>query len=385
MQIAMAALEIPAGKASDDDILYSLRLIRSRRVGPTTFHRLLGEHGSVKAALEALPDIAAEAGVKDYEICTEARALEELRHGKLCGATLLLHGDPDYPLYLAETTDAPPALWVMGDQDLLRRPSLALVGARSASSLGLRMAKSLARDLGEDGQVIASGLARGIDSVAHEASLPTGTIAVMPGGVDVVYPKENASLAQEIAEKGLRVSENPPGTVPQTRHFPQRNRIIAGLSHGLVVVEAAAKSGSLITARIAAEQGRDVFAVPAHPFDARASGCNMLIRDGATLVRGASDVLAALGAEIATPAKPDPVADQPPDLGPEEQVKVQKAPPTQRQLERDILAVLGENPISEDMISRHLSKPASQIGPAVIMLETNGQILRLAGGLIARA
>ena len=247
------------------------------------------------------------------------------------------------------------------------------------------MAKSLARDLGEDGQVIASGLARGIDSVAHEASLPTGTIAVMPGGVDVVYPKENASLAQEIAEKGLRVSENPPGTVPQTRHFPQRNRIIAGLSHGLVVVEAAAKSGSLITARIAAEQGRDVFAVPAHPFDARASGCNMLIRDGATLVRGANDVLAALGAEIATPAKPDPVADQTPDLGPDEQVRAQKTPPTQRQLERDILAVLGENPISEDMISRHLSKPASQIGPAVIMLETNGQILRLAGGLIARA
>jgi DNA processing protein len=186
---------------------------------------------------------------------------------------------------------------LMGDPALLARPMIALVGARNASSLGTRMARRLAEELGEAGYVVVSGLARGIDTAAHHASLATGTVAVMAGGVDIVYPVENAVLAQEIAETGLRLSEQPMHLEPQARHFPRRNRIISGLAKAVVVVEAAAKSGSLITARTALDQGRDVLAVPGHPFDARAGGCNMLIRDGAVLVRSAADVIEALARE----------------------------------------------------------------------------------------
>nr|WP_245866824.1 DNA-processing protein DprA [Kandeliimicrobium roseum] len=271
-----------------------LRLLRSRRVGVSTFFRLLRECGSAADALDALPSIARAAGVDDYQPCPAAVAAAELRAGRLAGARLVAYGAPDYPAALLGLSDPPPLLWALGDLALLGRPAVALVGARNASSLGTRMARRLAADLGAAGHVVVSGLARGVDAAAHLGALKTGTIAVMAGGVDVVYPAENAVLAQEIAETGLRLSEQPMGLQPLARHFPRRNRIVSGLSRAVVVVEAAAKSGSLITARDALDQGREVMAVPGHPFDARASGCNMLIRDGALLVRGADDILAAL-------------------------------------------------------------------------------------------
>ncbi len=272
-----------------------LRLIRSRRVGAVTFHRLLAEHGSVRAALAALPEVARAAGVADYSPCPVEVARHEMAQARLAGARMIVPGGPGYPAGLEGMPDAPPVLWALGDIALLSRPSVAIVGARNASSLGVRMARRLSKALGEAGQVVVSGLARGIDTEAHLAALDTGTVAVMAGGVDVIYPEENAALASRIAQAGCLLSEQPMGMVPQARHFPLRNRIIAGLSRAVVVVEAAVRSGSLITARDALDLGREVLAVPGHPFDARAAGCNMLIRDGAVLVRSAEDVMEAIG------------------------------------------------------------------------------------------
>ena len=279
------------------EALAMLRLIRSRRVGPVTWHKLVADHGSATAALQALPGIASAAGVESYTVCPVEVARAEIAQARVAGARMLCFGDADYPAALMDLPDAPPVLWVQGDMALLNRPAIAMVGARNASSLGLRMARRLAETLAEAGFVVVSGLARGIDAEAHEASLVSGTVAVQAGGVDVVYPVENAELAGKIALQGCRISEQPMGMEPQARHFPLRNRIISGLSRAVIVVEAAARSGSLITARNALDQGRDVFAVPGHPFDARASGCNMLIRDGAVLIRSAADVIEALGGE----------------------------------------------------------------------------------------
>ncbi|MFZ5711060.1 MAG: DNA-processing protein DprA, partial [Pseudomonadota bacterium] len=276
--------------------------MRSRRVGVATFHRLLAEHGTAQAALAALPEIARAAGVDSYEPCPAGVAAAEMRAARKAGARLVCLGDPDYPADLAQVADAPPVFWLCGDAALLARPMVALVGARNASSLGGRMGRALAEGLAAAGLVVVSGLARGIDTVAHRAALPGGTVAVMAGGLDVIYPPENEALAAEIAAKGALVSEQPFGLAAQARHFPLRNRIISGLSRAIVVVEAAAGSGSLITARTALDQGREVMAVPGHPFDARAGGCNQLIRDGAMLVRGAQDVLAVLGIAAESPA-----------------------------------------------------------------------------------
>ncbi|MGR3519519.1 MAG: DNA-processing protein DprA, partial [Roseovarius sp.] len=290
----------PLPPTTEDDRVSWLRLLRSRRVGPNTFHRLMADHGSAAAALDALPGIAHAAGVADYRACPTGVAEAELRAGHAAGARLLTFADAAYPAALRDLPDAPPLLWVMGDPAILSRPAIAIVGARNASSLGLRMARALAADLAAQGYPIVSGLARGIDTAAHRASLDDGTIATMAGGVDVIYPAENAELAARIAESGLRLSEQPPGLAPQARHFPVRNRLISGLARAVVVVEAAAKSGSLITARTTLDQGREVMAVPGHPIDARAAGCNMLIRDGTTLVRNATDVIEAL------PRPPEP-------------------------------------------------------------------------------
>ena len=282
-----------------------LRLIRSRRVGPVTFHRLIADHGSAADALRALPEIASAAGVERYSVCPAGVAQAEMSLGRAAGARMICHCDSAYPDALRDLPDAPPVLWVLGDAGLLNRPAIAMVGARNASSLGLRMARRLAETLGSAGYVTVSGLARGIDAESHAASLATGTVAVLAGGVDVTYPAENEGLAREIAAKGCLVSEQPMGMEPQARHFPLRNRIVSGLARAVVVVEAAARSGSLITARTALDQGRDVLAVPGHPFDARASGCNMLLRDGAILVRGAADVIEAVGAAPPDVAHPD--------------------------------------------------------------------------------
>ncbi len=364
----------PLPPTPEDERFARLRLLRSRRVGIATYKRLLIEHGTAQNALAALPEVARAAGVSDYRICPEGVVHAEIKCARAIGAQLIAHDDADYPAALADIEDAPPFLWVLGDRALLNRPMVSLVGARNASSLGTRMAKSLARDLGAAGFVIVSGLARGVDAAAHLAALDTGTLAVQAGGVDVMYPAENTELALSIAASGLRLSEQPMGLQPMARHFPSRNRIIAGLSRATIVVEAAAKSGSLITARDALDQGRDVLAVPGHPFDARAAGCNMLLRDGATLVRSAADVLEVLGAAQQS--------DKP--------VQAPAAIPAPRSL-RDtaalharILSRLGPSPLAEDQLIRDLAAPAAEVAPALVDLELDGQIARRPGGLLAR-
>ncbi len=365
---------------TEEERLARLQLIRSRRVGAVTWHRLMAEHGSAVVALQALPDIARASGVENYAVCPEEVVLHEMTQGRLAGAVLLCHGAPNYPAALADVADAPPVLWALGDISLLHQPCIAMVGARNASSLGLRMAKRLSETLGEAGQVVISGLARGIDTEAHRAALATGTIAVMAGGVDVIYPEENTSLAAEIAARGCRLSDQPLGLVPQARHFPLRNRVIAALSRAVVVVEAAARSGSLITARDAADLGREVLAVPGHPFDARAAGCNMLIRDGATLVRGAADVLEAIGAQ-GPRVTADAVDTRPPLPGP---VPPRRPLPEIAALHGQILSRLGPSPLAEDQLIRDLALPAHAVASELVTLELEGKIIRAAGGLLSR-
>ena len=365
----------PLPPSTEEGLLDWLRLLRSRRVGVTTFWRLIEEHGTARAALAALPAVARAAGVDDYAPCPEGVARAELAAGHRAGALLLWHDDPLYPAALRDIPDAPPLLWVRGRADLLARPMVAIVGARNASSLGLRMARALAADLSQAGHVVVSGLARGVDAAAHTAALPGGTVAVMAGGVDVVYPADNLTLAGQIATHGLLVSEQPMGLEPQARHFPARNRIVSGLVRAVVVVEAAAKSGSLITARAALDQGRDVMAVPGHPFDARAAGCNMLLRDGAILVRGAQDVLEAIGTPAPAPA---PVASPPPDRRPAPDLRHAAA------LHLQILDRLGPSPLAEDQLIRDLARDSRDIAPALLDLELEGRITRAPGGLLAR-
>lgn len=359
---------------TEDHRFECLRLLRSRRVGISTYYRLLAEYGSAANALVHLPEVARAAGVTSYEICPEAVIHAELKAARSAGARLLCKGEPDYPAALAELDDAPPMLWVIGTVACLARPQIALVGARNASSLGGRMARALAQGLAEAGFVIVSGLARGIDTAAHIAALDTGTIAVLGGGVDVLYPAENSRLAEDIvAHGGARISEQPMGLQPQARHFPARNRIISGLSQAVVVVEAAARSGSLITARTALDQGKEVMAVPGHPFDARASGCNMLLRDGARLVRSADDVIEAL-APLAQPL-PQPV--------PEPESPKRSLADTAH-LHRQILDRLGPSPLGEDQLIRDLGVASRDVSPILTDLELEGRICRQPGGLVSR-
>lgn len=362
----MQTPDLPPPK-SESDALDWLQLIRSRRVGPATFRRLLGEYGSAAAALDALPGIAQASGTRDYTPCDRSQILREYETGKARGARLIALGSAAYPSVLAEIDSAPPLIWALGRAELLNSPTLAMVGARNASALGGRMARALAKGLGEAGFTIVSGLARGIDAAAHQAALPTGTIAVMAGGVDVTYPRENHQLAEQIRAEGLCLSEHPMSLEPQARHFPQRNRLIAGLSQALIVVEAAVKSGSLITARDALDQGRDVMAVPGHPFDARAGGTNQLLRDGAVLVRGPEDVIAALPnrvTPITTPAELPPCNAAPPDL------------------EASILALLSSTPCPEDDLFDRIAAPAPIITRHLSELELQGRVARAAGGLL---
>lgn len=348
-----------------------LRLARSRRVGPATFVRLVREHGSATAALAALPRIAAEAGVSGYAAASRADAEAEWRKGEAAGARPLLLGADDYPPLLATIADPPPVLWAIGDPALAARPTVALVGARNASALGCRMAARLAADLGAAGFVVASGLARGIDAAAHRAALATGTVAVQAGGVDTVYPAENAALAAEIAAAGLRLSEMPVGHEPRARDFPRRNRIVAGLALGVVVIEGALRSGSLITARNALDQGREVMAVPGNPLDGRAGGCNALIRDGATLVRDAADVAEALAAALGDLPRPAPAPEPAPPRPPGDP------------LEARLLGLLSTAPVTEDTLTRSLAAPAAAVAAALVDLELAGRILRHPGGLVS--
>ncbi|MEM7524419.1 MAG: DNA-processing protein DprA [Pseudomonadota bacterium] len=359
---------------TDEGRLAWLRLARSRNVGAASFRRLLNRFGTAEKAVEALPGLAARGGARAYEACSLRQGEAEMEHAAIVGARMLRLGSPDYPAALAEIPDPPPFLWALGDPALAADPGVAVIGARNASSIGLRMARLLAGGLGEAGHVVVSGLARGIDAAAHGAALETGTVAVLAGGVDHIYPKENEALAGEIAEKGLLVSEAPMGLAPQGRHFPRRNRIVSGLSRGVVLIEAAARSGSLITARFALEQGREAMAAPGAPLDPRAEGCNDLIRHGAALIRSVEDVEEALAApRTLSFREEEEIYDPPPEAPPPEDLSARAA------------ALLGPAAVEVDDLARDLDVPPSHLAAALIELELAGAIERRAGGLVALA
>ncbi len=358
------------------ELMAWLRLIRSENVGPINFRRLLELYGAAEPALEALPELARRAGrLRPIRIGSQEEAARELAAIEQLGGRAVALCEPDYPVPLAAIDDAPPVLFTLGDIGLLNRSCVAIVGARNASASGRRLARDLAADLGARGLVVASGLARGIDAAAHGGALGGGTIATLAGGLDVVYPPENEALYRKIAEQGLIITEVPPGTVPTARHFPRRNRLISGVSLGVLVVEAALRSGSLITARCALEQGREVFAVPGSPLDPRARGCNHLLRQGAVLVESAEDVVQSL-AGMATPkqVRQDPGAEPAPPVPSDGEVA---------SVRRRIESLLGVAPVTVDEMIRqsHLSPAAVNI--ALMELELAGRAERQPGNRYA--
>ncbi len=357
------------------DAVARLRLIRSENVGPVTYRQLIGRFGTAARALEALPDLARRGGGRTLRICDAGTAETELAALGGFGAAAVFLGTPEYPTLLAQSESAPPMLAACGDTALLERPAVAMVGARNASAAAVRFARGLAADLGDSGFVVVSGLARGIDAAAHEGALAGGTIAVIAGGIDVCYPPETAALQRRMGEEALVIAEMPFGTQPQARHFPRRNRIIAGLCAGTVVVEGALRSGSLITARLAAEAGREVMAIPGSPLDPRAQGCNQLIREGATLVQSAADIVEALSGFSAGSfrAQPAPVWEAP--------VALEAGAAETRTVE----ALLSPTPVAIDEVVR-LSELASAVVAAVLLdLELGGRLARHAGGRVALA
>ncbi len=383
-----------------------LRLARSENVGPRSHAHLVRRFGSARRALEALPSLAAAGGRRDYVPCPEATVDAEMAAARTAGARLVILGEPNYPALLAAIEQPPAVLWVIGDPRVpgtLGRPAVAIVGARNASALGLRAARNLGRGLGEAGHVIVSGLARGIDAAAHEAALATGTVAVMAGGLDRIYPPENAALAARIAEAGALVSECPMGMEPTSRHFPRRNRLVSGLALGVVVIEAAVRSGSLITARCALEQGREAMACPGGPEDPRAGGANQLIRDGAALIRSVDDVLEALAAprtlELAEPGRaflfdesffereldaPD-YDDFGAELDYDDLEDGEAAMAREAALGERIMGLLGPHPVELDELARQCGATPAELSLAVLELDIAGRVALLPGGLIARA
>lgn len=370
---------IPIPK-TDDERLAWLRLSRSRNVGPASFQRLLVRYGTPARALDAIPDLAARGGERAYQVCSDRQGVEEMERANAAGARMLCLGAPDYPLRLAEITDPPPFLWALGDPAWAQRNCIAIVGARNASSMGLRLARMLAAEMGARGYVIASGLARGIDAAAHHETVSSGTVAVLAGGVDHIYPAENVALAASIAERGLLLSEAPMGLKPQGRHFPRRNRIVSGLSQGVVLIEAAQRSGSLITARFALEQGREAMAAPGAPLDPRSSGCNEMIRQGAALIRNADDIEEALSAPRTLSMHSYPGHDDPAVLSPSPE-----APRTtdEGDLVERLAALIGAAPVDIDAITRDLSADPAHVAEALLELDLAGRIERHPGGMVA--
>jgi DNA processing protein len=375
-----------------------LRLIRSENVGPVTFRQLMRRFANAGAALDALPDLARRGGSKrPIRLCSPGKAERELAALSDAGGRLIALGEADYPAPLAVLGDAPPVLSVLGDPRLLTQRIIAMVGARNGSANGMRFAEKLARDLGAVGLVIASGLARGLDTAAHRGSLKTGTIAVVAGGVDVIYPRENEGLYHDIIARGAVISEQPWGMQPTARHFPHRNRIVSGLALGTVVVEATLRSGSLITARLAGEQGREVLAVPGNPLDPRSQGTNGLIRDGATLIQNADDLLEALAAQLRAPiAAPRPLGTPDRDPGPDpDQGTVRDADQTAAQQDpvaglpdaahKKILSLLGAAPVGMDEILRQSGFQAHELALALTELELAGRLIRHPGGQVSLA
>ncbi len=361
---------------SDAERLDWLQLIRTENIGPVTFARLLSRFGTAKAAISALPQMAAKAGRKlPLRAASRDEAEREVERASRCGARLLASCEAEYSQALAAIADAPPLVYVRGHVGLFAKPAVAIIGARNASGVGRKIARALSESLGANGIVVVSGLARGIDGAAHEAALKTGTIAVVAGGVDIVYPPEHAELTKLIAEQGAVLSEQPPGAEPTARDFPRRNRIISGLSRGVVVVEAAAKSGTLITARFALEQGREVFAVPGSPLDPRCQGANRLIRDGATLVQNGDDIIEALAAQVRTIEEPSrgflEWAPSDPDAA---------DPRNAMRIRNQVKETLSFTPLHRDEILREIDAPASLIIDALVDLVLAGEAEEHSGG-----
>lgn len=356
------------------DIIDRVRLIRTPGIGPITYRQLLLRFGSAEAALAAIPELARRGGGKAPAIFSRSAAHRECAEVEKAGARYLILGQGLYPRALSALENAPPILTISGRVGLLDQPMVAIVGARNASAAACRFARGLAHDLSRQGIAVVSGLARGIDSAAHDGSIDHSTIAIIAGGLDVYYPPENEARQRDIAERGLLIAEMPPGTEPRARHFPYRNRIIAGLAAGTVVIEAAPKSGSLITARLAAESGREVMAVPGSPIDPRAQGCNQLIRDGATLIQSADDVIECIGnlhGRVASPAS-DPEFRPAPGF---------------TEAEPDILSLieqlLGPSPVPVDEIVRLSGAPAGAVQLALLELDLAGRLDRHAGNKVS--
>jgi DNA processing protein len=344
-----------------------LRLARTERIGSTAFAELINRFGTATKALSTLPKIAN----RPIAIPTDAEIDGELQAGQRLGARLLCAGEADYPYLLAALDYPPPVLWALGDPELMKPTAVAIVGARVASAAGQSFAGKLARDLGEAGFTVVSGMARGIDGAAHEGALATGTVAVLGGGVDEIYPREHAELHRKLAERGCVVSESPIGYKAQARDFPRRNRIISGLALGVIVVEAEMRSGSLITARLAGEQGREVLAVPGSPLDPRAAGCNDLIRNGAALCAGVDDVIRAVGA-------PGGVAEPDRNGSPRFEGEVSDA------LRERLADLLSPTPVGRDELVRITGAPAAEVYAALVELSLAGRAALLGGGLVSR-
>jgi DNA processing protein len=351
---------------------HKLQLIRSPNIGPVTYRQLLARFGDAAAALAALPDLAGRGGGRKFTVASPRVIEQELETAHRANARYVFLGDPAYPELLTHLDNAPAAFTYRGDLALLARPVVAMVGARNASAGACRMARTLAHDLGNLDFTVVSGLARGIDTAAHVGSLQTGTIAIIAGGIDVAYPPENAELQNAIADKGLLIAEMQPGIEPRARHFPYRNRIIAGLALGTVVVEAAPKSGSLITARLAAEAGREVMAIPGSPIDPRARGCNQLIREGATLVQDAQEI-----AELLSPL--DYRATRQAFMEPSAIEPVFEAGDGERKAVIDLLGMTGVG-VDELVRQSGLGTPVVQM--VLLELELAGRLERGAGATV---
>lgn len=354
---------------SRPELIAWTRLARTSRIGPLTFHRLIARFRTAAAALEALPRVSQLTAAAEESAATEIESVEAL------GARLIASCEPDYPPLLAQLDAPPPLIAVRGDPKWLKKPTIAIVGSREGSGSALLFAERLAADLGASGLTIVSGLARGVDAAAHRAALATGTVGVLAGGLDHPYPPQNLKLHDEMCERGAVISEAPLGSVARARDFPRRNSVISGVSRAVVIIEAALRSGSLITARAAADQGRDVMAAPGSPLDPRARGSNALIKQGATLIEDANDVIAALG-DGATPLRPLSAGPLFADLD---------APAPPLGLPKKIAALLSPTPIHVNDLARLLEAPAGAVAAALTELELEGQAASLPGGYAAQA
>lgn len=357
-----------------------LRLTRTENVGPITFYRLIEHYGSAEKALNNLPDLARKGGRKKPLVAPDLSIIKrEYEALQKLGGDIVCAGELAYPQALAATEDAPPVLSYIGNLDLVNKPCLAMVGARNASLNGRRYASKLAKELGQSGQIIVSGLARGIDTAAHEGAIDTGTITVVAGGIDIIYPRENTELYEQIKQHGLILAESPLGMQPIARHFPKRNRIVSGLSTGVVVIEAAFKSGSLITARLAGEQGRDVYAVPGYPQDPRAQGPNKLIQDGAILVQRSQDILN----NISSFGGGTTLRDDTPQSDVNLYVVDDNAPQSEPEnLYESVLENLSQMPVGVDELSRACHVTISALQIVLLEMELAGKLGRLSGNRV---